>query len=64
MTVLVPNTDEADRRQLPGGGVNVKLSWAPEHMHLVRSSEGNEAGPSNTEQAGEVVRASTEPEMA
>jgi len=63
MTVLVPNTDEADRRQLPGGGVNVKLSWAPEHMHLVRSSEGNGAGPSNV-QPGEAVRASTEPEMA
>jgi spermidine/putrescine transport system ATP-binding protein len=39
MTVLVPNTDEADRQQLPGGGVNVKLSWAPEHMHVVRESD-------------------------
>jgi spermidine/putrescine transport system ATP-binding protein len=38
MTVLVPNTDEADRQQLPGGGANVKLSWAPEHMHVVRES--------------------------
>jgi spermidine/putrescine transport system ATP-binding protein len=38
MTVLVPNTDEADRQQLPGGGANVKLSWAPEHMHVVRTS--------------------------
>jgi spermidine/putrescine transport system ATP-binding protein len=64
MTVLVPNADEAERQSLPGGGANVKLSWAPEHMHLVRSSEGNEAGPSNAEQAGQVVRASTEPEMA
>jgi hypothetical protein len=39
MTVLVPNTDEADRQQLPGGGVNVKLSWAPDHMHVVRESD-------------------------
>ena len=64
MTVLVPNADEAERQSLPGGGANVKLSWAPEHMHLVRSSEGNEAGPSNVKQAGQTVRASTEPEMA
>jgi spermidine/putrescine transport system ATP-binding protein len=63
MTVLIPNADEAERQRLPGGGANVKLSWAPEHMHLVRTSEGNGAGPSNA-QAGEVVRASTEPEMA
>ena len=45
MTVLVPNTDEADRQQLPGGGVNVKLSWAPAHMHVVRESEANGAVP-------------------
>jgi spermidine/putrescine transport system ATP-binding protein len=64
MTVMVPNTDEAERQNLPGGGANVKLSWAPEHMHLVRSSEGNGTGASNAQQAGEVVRASTEPEMA
>jgi spermidine/putrescine transport system ATP-binding protein len=38
MTVLVPNTDEAERQRLPGGGANVKLSWAPEHMHVVRTS--------------------------
>ena len=41
MTVMVPNTDEADRQQLPGGGANVKLSWAPEHMHVVRESPTN-----------------------
>jgi spermidine/putrescine transport system ATP-binding protein len=56
MTVLVPNTDESDRRQLPGGGVNVKLSWAPEHMHLVTSSR-NGTKP-------EEVRDATEAEMA
>jgi spermidine/putrescine transport system ATP-binding protein len=38
MTVMVPNTDEAERQSLPGGGANVKLSWAPEHMHLVATS--------------------------
>jgi ABC-type Fe3+/spermidine/putrescine transport system ATPase subunit len=39
MTVLVPNTDEAQRQQLPGGGAKVQLSWAPEHMHVVRESQ-------------------------
>jgi spermidine/putrescine transport system ATP-binding protein len=38
MTVLVPNADEAERGRLPGGGAPVRLSWAPEHMHLVRES--------------------------
>jgi spermidine/putrescine transport system ATP-binding protein len=55
ITVLVPNADEAERQRLPGGGANVKLSWAPEHMHLVRTS------PNRT---GEAVRDSTEAEMA
>ncbi len=39
MTVLVPNASEAERGRLPGGGANVQLSWAPEHMHVVRESE-------------------------
>ena len=43
MTVLVPNADEAERQRLPGGGASVRLSWAPEHIHLVREST---AGPS------------------
>jgi hypothetical protein len=38
MTVLVPNADEAERARLPGGGVSVRLSWAPEHIHLVKES--------------------------
>ena len=38
MTVLFPNADEAARQSLPGGGARVRLSWAPEHMHLVRES--------------------------
>jgi spermidine/putrescine transport system ATP-binding protein len=46
LTVLVPNTDEADRQQLPGGGVRVNLSWAPAHMHVVRESANGAAPPS------------------
>lgn len=53
MTVLVPNADEAERQRLPGGGVKVKLSWAPENMHVVRESETNGAGP--TERAVEAA---------
>jgi spermidine/putrescine transport system ATP-binding protein len=49
MTVLVPNTDEAARQRLPGGGARVALSWDPEHMHLVRESprKGSEATSSD-----------------
>ena len=39
MTVLVPNADESERGRLPGGGASVRLSWAPEHIHVVRESE-------------------------
>jgi spermidine/putrescine transport system ATP-binding protein len=39
MTVLVPNADESERNRLPGGGADVSLSWAPEHIHVVRESE-------------------------
>ncbi len=39
ITVLVPNADEAERGRLPGGGAPVRLSWAPEHIHVVRESE-------------------------
>jgi spermidine/putrescine transport system ATP-binding protein len=38
MTVLVPNASEAERARLPGGGAKVRLSWAPEHIHVVRES--------------------------
>jgi spermidine/putrescine transport system ATP-binding protein len=38
MTVLHPNVSEAERLRLPGGGAQVRLSWQPEHMHLVRTS--------------------------
>jgi spermidine/putrescine transport system ATP-binding protein len=56
MTVLVPNTDEAERQRLPGGGANVKLSWAPDHMHVVRTS--SDGAPSQE------VRDVAEAEMA
>jgi hypothetical protein len=39
MTVLCPNTNESERQSLPGAGVEVRLSWSPEHMHLVRESQ-------------------------
>jgi spermidine/putrescine transport system ATP-binding protein len=45
MTVLVPNADEAERQRLPGGGASVRLSWAPEHIHLVRESVAVSADP-------------------
>jgi spermidine/putrescine transport system ATP-binding protein len=44
MTVLVPNADESERQRLPGGGARVELSWAPEHMHLVRESPSASSG--------------------
>ncbi len=46
MTVLVPNADEALRQRLPGGGARVRLSWAPEHIHVVRESG---RGPADAE---------------
>jgi spermidine/putrescine transport system ATP-binding protein len=56
MTVLVPNADEAERARLPGGGAPVRLSWAPENMHVVRESRGA-AEPT------EVARGDEEPEL-
>jgi len=53
MTVLVPNADEAERQSLPGGGARVRISWAPEHMHVVRESGTN--GAVATERAAETV---------
>jgi spermidine/putrescine transport system ATP-binding protein len=46
MTVLVPNADEAERQRLPGGGAKVKLSWIPDHMHVVKESANGAAGRS------------------
>ena len=44
MTVLVANTDEDERQRLPGGGAKVRLSWAPDHIHVVRESSVSETG--------------------
>jgi spermidine/putrescine transport system ATP-binding protein len=44
MTVLIPNADEAERARLPGGGAPVRLSWAPEHIHVVRESSTAQGG--------------------
>ena len=43
MTVLVANTDEDERQRLPGGGATVRLSWTPDHMHVLRESSVSEA---------------------
>jgi spermidine/putrescine ABC transporter ATP-binding subunit len=51
MTVLVPNADEAERGRLPGGGVPVRLSWAPENIHLVRESEEETAPAADPDEA-------------
>jgi len=40
LTVLVPNADEAERSRLPGDGAPVRLTWAPDHIHLVKESNG------------------------
>ncbi|MDX6636011.1 MAG: spermidine/putrescine transport system ATP-binding protein [Solirubrobacterales bacterium] len=54
MTVLVPNADEAERQQLPGGGARVALVWEPEHMHLVRESpNGAPAGSTDGDSAAD-----------
>jgi hypothetical protein len=49
MTVLIPNADEAERGRLPGGGEQVHLTWAPEHIHLVKEA-GTAAKAENSEQ--------------
>jgi spermidine/putrescine transport system ATP-binding protein len=55
LTVLCPNTDEEERRSLPGGGAKVKLSWAPEHMHLVRESDRGGGGAAEAEEQAQVA---------
>jgi spermidine/putrescine transport system ATP-binding protein len=42
MTVLVPNSDDAERQRLPGAGAQVRLTWADEHIHMVREPEGGD----------------------
>jgi spermidine/putrescine transport system ATP-binding protein len=60
MTVLVPNASEAERARLPGGGAAVRLSWAPEHMHVVRESTAATLGSADGQRgAGEVPQPAT-----
>ena len=49
MTVLVPNADDSERSRLPGGGANVRLSWAPEHIHLVKESNTTQTEETSTQ---------------
>jgi spermidine/putrescine transport system ATP-binding protein len=51
MTVLVPNTDEAARKRMPGAGAEVLLAWANEHIHIVREPEGGERAPTPSDTA-------------
>jgi len=53
MIVLVPNADEAERSRLPGGGAPVRLSWAPEHIHVVRESAPTDDAGDPAPAAGE-----------
>jgi spermidine/putrescine transport system ATP-binding protein len=55
LTVLVPNASESERAQLPGGGARVRLSWLPEHMHLVRESAAAQPEPTQPEPAKEAI---------
>jgi spermidine/putrescine ABC transporter ATP-binding subunit len=49
LTVLVPNVDEAQRQRLPGAGARVRLSWAPEHMHVIAESSPEPEAAEETE---------------
>ncbi len=55
LTVMVPNTDEARRQELPGAGSRVRLGWLPQHMHLIPAApaagQESEDGDSSSEQA-------------
>ncbi len=55
LTVLCPNTDESERRSLPGAGSKVKLSWAPEHMHLVRESNRGGGSAADAEEQAQTA---------
>jgi spermidine/putrescine transport system ATP-binding protein len=52
LTVLHPNVNDAERQRLPGGGTQVRLSWQPDHMHLVRESV-TAGAPAPTTRTGE-----------
>ena len=41
MTVLVPNADVEERRELPAPGEPARLSWSEENIHVVREARGD-----------------------
>jgi spermidine/putrescine transport system ATP-binding protein len=43
LTALVPNSSEDTRRNLPTPGERVRLSWQPEHMHIVKEDSRDAA---------------------
>ena len=51
MTVLVPNSDDAERRRMPGTGTRARLAWANEHIHMVREAEGADPAHENAAEA-------------
>jgi spermidine/putrescine transport system ATP-binding protein len=51
LTVLVPNTDEAQRQRLPGAGARVRLAWLAQHMHLIPA--GSTPPSDDTDAAGD-----------
>lgn len=57
MTVLVPNADDAARRRQPPVGERVRLSWASEHMHVVRESEARAPDPDEELERAKAERA-------
>jgi spermidine/putrescine transport system ATP-binding protein len=57
MTVLVPNADEAERARLPGGGAPVRLTWEPNHIHVVRESGDATARAAVSESGEELAEA-------
>ena len=59
MTVLYPNSDDAERQSLPGAGVDVRLGWAPEHMHLVRGSTDGTAASAMEKQDTQTAEEAT-----
>jgi spermidine/putrescine transport system ATP-binding protein len=53
MTVLVPNSDDAVRRRMPGAGSRARLAWARDRIHMVRETEGGD--PTVNENAAEAA---------
>ena len=60
MTVLVPNADDEQRQTLPGGGARVRLSWDPEHIHVVRESAAGGPADSDLRPTAELALGGTE----